>query len=132
MAKRTVLKKGLPHHNNPISTAVKIGQMVFSSAIGGHDPETNKAPADPARQVELAFENVRRVMDAAGGTTDDIAKVTVFLKDMKYREHVNREWLKMFPNEDDRPARHAVKRICPGNYWFSSRSSPYSKTNSVA
>lgn len=114
MAKRKVLKEGLPQHRNPIPTAVKIGQMVFSSAIGGHDPETNKSPKEPERQVELAFENIRRVMKAAGGSTDDIAKVTVFLKDMKHRELVNREWLKMFPDEEDRPVRHAIKADLPG------------------
>jgi enamine deaminase RidA (YjgF/YER057c/UK114 family) len=114
MAKRRVLKDGLPQHRNPIPTAVKIGQMVFSSAIGGHDPETNKSPKEPDRQVELAFENIRRVMKAAGGSTDDIAKVTVFLKDMKHRELVNREWLKMFPDEENRPVRHAIKVDLPG------------------
>jgi 2-iminobutanoate/2-iminopropanoate deaminase len=114
MAKRKVLKEGLPQHRNPIPTAVKIGQMVFSSAIGGHDPETNKSPKEPERQVELAFENIRRVMKAAGGSTDDIAKVTVFLKDMKYRELVNQEWLKMFPDEENRPVRHAIKVDLPG------------------
>lgn len=114
MAKRKVLKEGLPRHRNPIPTAVKIGQMVFSSAIGGHDPETNKSPKEPERQVELAFENIRRVMKAAGGSTDDIAKVTVFLKDMKHRELVNREWLKMFPDEENRPVRHAIRVDLPG------------------
>ncbi len=115
MAKRKVLKEGLPQHRNPIPTAVKIGQMVFSSAIGGHDPETNSSPKEPERQVELAFENIRRVMKAAGGSTEDIAKMTVFLKDMKHRELVNREWLKMFPDEENRPVRHAIKADLPGD-----------------
>lgn len=115
MAKRKVLKEGLAHHRNPIPTAVKIGNMVFSSAISGDDPKTESRPAEPERQVEMAFQNVRRVMEAAGGTTDDIAKMTVFLKDMKHREHVNKEWLKMFPDENDRPARHALKADLPGD-----------------
>jgi enamine deaminase RidA (YjgF/YER057c/UK114 family) len=114
MAKRKVLKEGLPQHRHPIPTAVKIGQMVFSSAIAGQDPETGSTPPEPERQVQLAFENVRRVVKAAGGTTDDIAKMTVFLKDMKYREYVNQEWLKMFPDEDNRPVRHAIKADLPG------------------
>lgn len=114
MAKRIVLKEGLPHHKNPIPSAIKIGQFVFSSAIMGQDPESGAIPAEPERQVELAFENIRRVMKAAGGTTDDIAKMTVFLKDMKHREHVNREWLKMFPDENNRPVRHAIKADLPG------------------
>jgi enamine deaminase RidA (YjgF/YER057c/UK114 family) len=109
MAKRKVINAGLPQHRNPIPTAVKIGQMVFSSAIGGHDPDTHETPADPAAQVENAFKTIRRVMEEAGGSTDDIAKMTVYLKDMKYREYLNNEWLKMFPKEDNRPVRHATR-----------------------
>lgn len=115
MAKRQVLEEGLPKHRNPIPTAVKIGNMVFSSAIGGQDPATGQAPPDPERQVQLAFQNVRKVMQNAGGTTDNIAKMTVLLKDMKYREFVNKEWLKMFPDEHNRPARHAVKADLGGD-----------------
>jgi len=48
-------------------------------------------------------------MKAAGGTTDDVAKMTVFLKDMKHREHVNREWLKMFPDENNRPVPRSIR-----------------------
>jgi hypothetical protein len=35
--------------------------------------------------------------------------MSVYLRDDAHREHVNREWLKMFPDEHDRPARHAVR-----------------------
>ena len=59
------------------------------------------------------FSNLRTLMTNAGGTTDDIAHMTVFLKDLAYRDHVNNEWLKMFPDEDDRPARHAVQADLP-------------------
>jgi enamine deaminase RidA (YjgF/YER057c/UK114 family) len=115
MAKRKVLKGGLPQHKNPIPTAVKIGSMVFSSAIGGQDPDTHSTPAEPEKQVENCFKTIRRVLQEAGGTPADIAKLTVFLKDLKYREYVNKEWLKMFPDENDRPARHAITSDLPGN-----------------
>jgi len=116
MGKRQVIEgEGLPHHNNPIPTAVKLGAFLFSSAIPGQDPATGQVPADPERQVTLAFENLRRVLEAGGATTDDVAKLTVFLTDLSHRQWVNREWLKMFPDEHDRPVRHAVKSELPGN-----------------
>ena len=31
------------------------------------------------------------------------------MKDRSQREAVNRPWLEMFPDEDDRPARHAIE-----------------------
>jgi enamine deaminase RidA (YjgF/YER057c/UK114 family) len=55
MAKRKVIHAGLPQHRNPIPTAVKIGQMVFTSAVGGQDPQTHETPADPQKQVENCF-----------------------------------------------------------------------------
>ncbi len=116
MGKRQVLEgEGLPHHQNPIPTAVRIGQFLFSSAIPGQDPATGELPTDPEAQVVFAFENVRRVLAAGGATTDDVAKMTVYLKDLSHRQWVNREWLKMFPEEQDRPVRHAIKSDLPGD-----------------
>ena len=116
MGKRQVLEGGgLPHHRNPIPAAVKIGQFVFSSAISGEDVAAGAMPADPAQQVAQAFRNMQRAIELAGGTTGDIAKVTVFLKDLQHRDHVNREWLRMFPDEHDRPVRHAIRADLPGS-----------------
>ncbi|MCL6592622.1 MAG: RidA family protein [Alicyclobacillus sp.] len=82
--------------------------MVYSSGISGMDPETGTIPDDPARQAELMFQNVRRFMEAAGGSPEDIVRVTVYLQDEKYRDLVNQEWVKMFPDPHSRPARHAL------------------------
>ncbi len=58
---------------------------------------------------------MRRIVEAGGGTTGDIAKVSVYLKDRKDRDMVNVEWVKMFPSEDDCPVRHAIPSDLPGN-----------------
>jgi 2-iminobutanoate/2-iminopropanoate deaminase len=57
---------------------------------------------------------MQRVLASAGGTVDDIVKITVFVKDLAYRELVNRPWLEIFPDENDRPARHTIKADLPG------------------
>jgi 2-iminobutanoate/2-iminopropanoate deaminase len=36
------------------------------------------------------------------------------LKDLSYRDAVNKPWLEMFPDENDRPARHATQADLPG------------------
>ena len=116
MAKRQVLEiPGLGHGNAPIPMGVKIGSMVFSSGVMGQDPATHQVPpGDPARQAELMFQHVQTLVEQAGGTTGNIAHMTVFLKDNAYREHINHEWLKMFPDEHDRPARHSLVWNLPG------------------
>ncbi|MCY8233105.1 RidA family protein [Priestia endophytica] len=108
MAKRQVLHVKGSNHQNPIPTAVKIGNMVYTSAIIGSDPETGKMPESVEEEVANLFHYMREIMELAGGTTDDIAHLSVSLTDREYKKVVNVEWLKMFPNEDDRPARHST------------------------
>ncbi len=108
MGKRQTLEIPGVAHAAPIPMGVRIGNLLFTSGVPGRDPATGELPDDPARQAELMFENVRTLMDRAGGGLDDIARLTVFVKDEGYREHLNREWLKAFPDEHDRPARHTL------------------------
>ena len=44
-----------------------------------------------------------------GGTVDDIIYVLLLLKDRNTREYVDKHWLLTFPDEDSRPARHALQ-----------------------
>jgi len=93
---------------------VRIGNLIFSSGIMGKDPADDSLPDDPARQAELMFQNVRTLLEGAGAGLGDVARMTVFLKDDAYREHLNREWLRAFPDEHDRPARHTLLWDLPG------------------
>jgi 2-iminobutanoate/2-iminopropanoate deaminase len=108
MAKREVLHVKGSGHQNPIPTAVKIGNMVYTSAIIGSDPETGEVPESVEQEVTNLFHYMREIMDLAGGTTDDIAKISVSVTDREYKKVVNGEWLKMFNNENNRPARHTT------------------------
>lgn len=108
MAKRQVLHVKGSNHQNPIPTAVKVGNMVYTSAIIGSDLETGQMPESVEKEVANLFHYMREIMELAGGTTDDIAHLSVSLTDREYKKIVNVEWLKMFPNEDDRPARHST------------------------
>jgi len=115
MARREVLELPGLGHSNPIPYAVKIGSLVFTGGISGQDPATGNVPSEPEQQIALAFRNMQAVVEKAGGTTDNIAKVTVHLRDMSLRQQVNVEWLKMFPDEHDRPVRHTLPSDSPTN-----------------
>ena len=47
-----------------------------------------------------------RAAEAAGATPRDIPKIAVSIRDDETRKFVNDAWPDMFPDEDDRPARH--------------------------
>ena len=107
MAKRRSIEvPGLHHGVHPIPTASRIGPFVASGGVFGEDPQTGRIPPTIEEQCAAMFANIRHIIEAAGGTTDDVLQVTVWLKDMSNRVQVNKEWLVMFPDADSRPVRH--------------------------
>ncbi len=118
MAKRKVIEIPGLAHQAPIPMGARIGNIVYSSAISGIEPQTKSPPQDPDKQAEALFRNIRTFMKQAGGTPDDIIRMAVYLKEESYREAINKEWLKMFPDEHSRPARHAIKIELRGEVLF--------------
>ena len=95
-------------HKNPIPAACRIGDTLVSGIVTGLDPATGELAPTLERQCELMFAHVRSIVEAGGGTVDDILKITVWLQDRDQREPVNREWLKLYPDPHNRPARQAM------------------------
>lgn len=95
-------------HANPVPVASRIGPYVYSGVLTGRDPETKVFPLDLDTQMANVFDRVRELMEAAGGTVDDIIKLTFWLADYRDREALNREWLALFPDPATRPARQAM------------------------
>lgn len=106
----------LPLHAQPFPVATRKGNMIFSSAISGMDAKTKKVPDDASTQIRNAFANLKTIVEAGGGTLEDIVKVTVFLQDRDMRPMVNEVWEKLFPNEASRPVRHTIGGPLPSNY----------------
>ena len=114
MAKRQSVNFPGFSHQNPIPNASRIGNVMMTSVISGVDPGTRNLPPELSKQVTNLFTHVRTAIQQAGGTPDDIIKMTVWLKDRSQRAPVNAEWQKMFPNEHSRPARHALQMDMDG------------------
>jgi 2-iminobutanoate/2-iminopropanoate deaminase len=103
--RRSIEVAGLPH-TNPIPAASRIGPFVVTGSISGKDPLTGQVPPGIEEQCALMFANVRRLIEAASGTPDDILKVTVWMKERSDRKYLNPHWQAMFPDPESRPARH--------------------------
>jgi 2-iminobutanoate/2-iminopropanoate deaminase len=108
LSRREIAAPDIPLHPQPFPTACKVGNFVFSSAISGEDPVTHELPEDPAQQIRNAFRTVRRVMEEAGGTLDNIGSMKVYVKDREIRPLINQIWQEVFSNEKSRPVRHMV------------------------
>ena len=114
MARRRSIHIAGFKHANPIPNASRIGGLVMSGVILGRDPETGRPAATLEEQCALVFRYMRETVEAAGGTPEDIVKVTVWLKDPGDREALNAEWTRMFPDPESRPARHTMKDASDG------------------
>jgi 2-iminobutanoate/2-iminopropanoate deaminase len=107
MKRRRSINGSHARHANPIPNACQIGNIVMSSVIGGSNPGTRELPATLEQQIANVFGHIRHDIEAAGGTVDDIVKVTFWVKDpAKQRAALNEGWVKMFPDPASRPARH--------------------------
>ena len=112
-ARQSIYVEGFSH-KNPIPAACRIGAMVYSGSIQGSDPATGQYGATLEEQSRLMFDQVRRIVDAAGGSVQDIVKMTVWMKDRSQRSALNGPWLAMFPDAQSRPARHTMNADLDG------------------
>ncbi len=106
--RRTVIDVSGLGHRTPIPLGARVGNIVHSSPIYGRDNNRDLMPDDPDEQARCMFANLQQFMQAAGGTMEDIVHIKLFLKDFADRDAVDRTWVQAFPDDDDRPSRHAV------------------------
>jgi 2-iminobutanoate/2-iminopropanoate deaminase len=114
MAKRKSIEIEGFAHKNPIPAASRVGNMLMTGIITGTDPATGKLADTLEAQCTNIFHHVRSIMAAAGGSTDDIIKMNVFMADRSKRDVLNAEWVKMFPDPNARPARHTSQTALEG------------------
>jgi 2-iminobutanoate/2-iminopropanoate deaminase len=107
MEKEVIIAENGAPPLGPYSPGIKIGNWLFTSGQGPLDPETKKIPDEFSDQVKATLENIKGIIEAAGGTMGHIVKTTVFLKDMKNFEKMNRIYKKYFPEKP--PARSCVE-----------------------
>lgn len=101
-------------HVNPVPVACRIGSHLQSGVITGRDPQSHEMPEDLDAQIVNVFAHVRELMRVAGGSTDDILKMTFHLVHYRDREVLNREWVAMFPDPANRPTRQVMAATLDG------------------
>lgn len=99
----------------PYSQAVEVNGIVFLSGQLPIDPQTNDIAAGGVKeQTEQVFNNIKSILAAAGLTTENIVKTTVFLSDMSLFSEMNKVYASQF--EGAFPARSAFAvRSLPKN-----------------
>ena len=98
MPASVIKNENMPGPLGPYSHAVAAsGELVFISGQPGLDPATGDVPAQFEQQARNAFENLSRVVTAAGLQMADVVKTTVYLADASQFDVLNALFGEYFP-----------------------------------
>jgi 2-iminobutanoate/2-iminopropanoate deaminase len=115
VGRKVVEVPGLGHGGQPIPLAVTLGGLLVTGGLSGRDPRDGALPEALDDEVGQLFRNIGAVLAAAGTGPESVAKITVLVRDRAYRDAVNREWVALFPDPADRPARQTFVQELPGD-----------------
>lgn len=102
--KKIIITEKAPKAIGPYSQAVKAGEYLFMSGQIPLDPATAELVENDIKvQTKQCLQNLKAVVEAAGGTMNDIVKTTVLMKDMALFAEMNEVYRTFFTA--DPPAR---------------------------
>lgn len=106
--KKQVINTGkAPQAIGTYSQAVRVDSTVYLSGQIPLVPETMEVvQGDVSAQIERVFENLKAVVEAAGGTFTNVVKLTVYLTDLANFARVNEVMAAHF--QEPFPARAAI------------------------
>ena len=86
------------------------GEMIFVAGQIPLDPKTGAivGSEDVAEQTQQVMANLKAILEAAGATSQDVVKTTVFLTDLENFAAMNQVYSQYFDNETA-PARACVE-----------------------
>jgi len=103
-----------PKPVGPYSQAVSVDGWLFVSGQLPIDPKTGKlVEGDFREKVRRVMENIKAIVEAAGGTLKNVVKVTVYLEDISKFSEFNEVYSEYF--KDHKPARSVVEAKIPKN-----------------
>lgn len=81
----------------PYSQAIEVNGMVYTSGVIPVDPATGNIPEGSVAQAKQAFQNLSNLLEAAGTSTANVVKTTVFIKEMNDFAAINEIYAEFFP-----------------------------------
>ncbi len=104
---QSIMTHRAPSAVGPYSQAVIRNNTMFISGQLGIDPVSGAIPDGFVEQANLVFNNIKAILEAAGMGFPNVAKVTVYLKDMDDFSLLNEIYCRYFSLPY--PAREAVQ-----------------------
>jgi len=73
----------------PFSDGVLVGNTLYIAGHIGLDPKTGMAPADAEQEAHLVMDGIKRTVEEAGLSMDDVVSVQIFCTDLKLYDTFN-------------------------------------------
>lgn len=108
MEKEIIISKKVPAAIGPYSSALKIGNLVFTSGQLPMDPVNGEiVKGEIEAQARRSLENLKAVLEAYSIGSENVVKTTIFLKDMNNFSRINKIYGEYFIGQY--PARSCVE-----------------------
>lgn len=108
MSKQVVIPEGTSAPLAPYVPATKADNIVYVSGTLSFDENNNVVCiGDAAGQTRHILETIKKVIETAGGTMDDVTFNSIFIKDWADYTAVNTVYAEYFPG--DKPARFCIQ-----------------------
>jgi 2-iminobutanoate/2-iminopropanoate deaminase len=105
--RKEIVQVELAASNPNLSPATRFGNLVFVSGQTGRHPTTGQVGKDVREQTCNALERIKRILEAAGTSLDNVLTVTTHLTTREDLPAYNEEYAKYFPTS--KPARTTVE-----------------------
>jgi reactive intermediate/imine deaminase len=106
MSKSVISSPRAPAAIGTYSQAIRAGNTVYLSGQIPLDPQSMQLVEGFEEQTVQVFENLKAVVEAAGGTFADLVKLNIFLTDLSHFAKVNEVMGRYF--QQPYPARAAI------------------------
>ncbi|HWU51380.1 MAG TPA: RidA family protein [Tahibacter sp.] len=107
MSRTVIASDAAPKAIGPYSQAVQVGNTIYTSGQIPLDPATGELVAgDIAAQAHRVFDNLKAVIEAAGASFSDVARVGIYLTDLSNFAAVNAVMTEYF--QPPYPARSTI------------------------
>lgn len=94
------------------SHGVRVGNTIFVAGHTGTAPGLSE-PMDLETQTRRAFERIGTILEAAGGSLDDIVTMTVYMTDIRYADRFTQLRAEILGRDFPGSALIGVHRLVP-------------------
>lgn len=93
---KEIIACGNVHKARGFSQAIKAGNTIYVAGQGGIDLNGQVVSGGIEAQIDMAFENLQRILEASGAKMTDVVRLNYFFVDMQDLSKIGNAYRKYF------------------------------------